>query len=162
MLQTHTRGPPSRGPARPLVLLGAGLLLLLLLLSTCLGQDTDGKSHFFPHTDDPESCAGCPAGIWISEHDHSRFLTGCCGPVSWASQAAESQQEFSDSLLMWDIICWLLWVRPPHGEARSSARTHALLPEWDFFQPNEQRRSWSFFLSYFILFHSNECLLYSP
>lgn len=84
MRQMHMRAPPSRGPVRPLALLGAGLLLLLLLLSTCLGQDTDGNSaplswlsRFFPHTDDPEPPAARPAGISISKRSNSTFLTGC-------------------------------------------------------------------------------------
>lgn len=89
MLRTHTRGPPSRGPVRPLVSLGVGLLHLLLLLSTCLGQDTDGNgappswlSHFFPHTDDPEPAAVRPAGISISDRGNSTFLTGFAAPRS--------------------------------------------------------------------------------
>lgn len=167
MLQTHERGPLSRGLVRPLVLLGAGLLLRLLLLSTCLGQDTDGNSasppwltYFFSHTDDPGSPAGHPAGIWISE-PNSTFLTGCCCPVALVSQAAESQQEFSDSLFMCDIIHWLLWVRPPHGAAQSSARTEALPPEWDFYNPTSNE-GLGIYSCVFILFQFNGCRLLSP
>lgn len=49
MTRTRITGPPSRGRVKRLGLMGTGLLYLLLLLlrSTCLGQDAEGKRLFF-------------------------------------------------------------------------------------------------------------------
>lgn len=97
-----------------------------------------------------------PAGISISDRGNSTFLTGSAAPpFAWASHAAESQHEFSDSLFMYDIARWLLWVRPPQGAALSSARTDSLPPERDFSTLYsvfllERSRSWYLYLVFWL------------
>lgn len=168
MLRTHTRGPPSRGPVRPLVSLGVGLLHLLLLLSTCLGQDTDGNgappswlSHFSPHTDDPEPAAVCPAGISISDHGNSTFLTG-----SAAARSPELLMQLSHNT---SFLIHYLCTTSLAGcfELDLDRAQRSPLQGLNYYRRSsvfllERWRSWYLYSNVLTLFNLNGCLLLSP
>lgn len=121
MVRTHLMGPMSQSWVKWPSIMGTRLLylLLLLLLSTCLGQDTEGKGFL-------RTCPlllGLTQWVWVFWVCLSlgsdirivfvKFMTG------WASQAAVSRQEFPDSLFMCNITRWLTMkralFRQPHN-----------------------------------------------
>lgn len=176
MLRTHTRGPPSRGPVRPLVSLGVlGLLHLLLLLSTCLGQDTDGTgappswlSHFFPHTAAPELAAVHPAGISISQRGNSTFLTG-----SAAARSPELLRQLShNTSFLIHYLCATSLAGCFELDLHSTQRRP--LQGLTHYRPSEvfptlysvflldRWRSWYIYSNVSTLLNLNGCLLLSP
>lgn len=111
MVRTHLMGPLSQSWVKWPSTMGTQLLYLLLLLSTCLGQDTEGKGflrtspllHCLTHS----ACVFLVCLSWGSDIRivFIKFMTG------WAFQAAVSQQEFPDSLFMCNITRWLTMKR---------------------------------------------------
>lgn len=92
MARTRITGPPSRGRVKQLGLMGTGLVYLLLLLSTCLGQDAEGKRHFFSSPTPPFSIVLLsqslffPSDLWFRGRSSVfswDLISEGCAQLSW-------------------------------------------------------------------------------
>lgn len=113
---TMARRHLTRRPAQPRVTgpcsLGAGLLYLLLL-STCLGQDTEGKGVHLPLSSysfevSPHLCFVCNSGSDKPEFLLSwDLISELSSELSWQAYLSNKHhRQFPDWWFLLSVVCW--------------------------------------------------------